>query len=73
MKSKVISMHASTLKKMHSLKKMKSEWGKRCVEPEQACSSYFAWKIFDKTGNIPNLDEVLDVSLGKIKYKAGSD
>jgi hypothetical protein len=32
-----------------------------------------AWRIYDKTGKIPSVDEVACMMNGRIKYKAGAD
>ncbi len=59
--------------KLSSIREMRKHWGGRCCLKNSYCPYCMAWRIYDKTGKIPSVDEVACMMNGRIKYKAGAD
>lgn len=68
-----IKLNSYVIEKIKTIRKMKSEWGSKCSHFDLNCTSCAAWSAFEKTGNIPSVEDVVCLSNYKIHYRAGSD
>lgn len=59
--------------RIKGLRRMRAEWGEKCIECDGNCICCSAWKIFEKNGYHPSIEDVICLSSCSVKYRAGSD